>query len=89
LSGPRVGREDHIIMDKAEVTQIADFLIDVRESLRGGDGGQYLSELHGLIQRLTDASFAPEDRESHVLLASLEYEARLCRQEIEGRSGER
>jgi len=80
-------------MDKAEIKQIADFLIDVREALCEGDGDGalrlYLTELYRVIQRLMDATFATQDPELKILLASLEYEARLRKQEIEERLGVR
>ena len=80
-------------MDKAEVKQIADFLIEVREDLYEGDGDAALrlnlTELHRVIRRLMDATFATQDQELKVLLAGLEYEARMRKQEIEGRLGVR
>ena len=80
-------------MNKAEVKQIADFLIEVREGLCEGDGDAalrlYLTELYRVIQRLLDATFAARDQELKILLAGLEYEARLRKQEIEGRLGVR
>jgi hypothetical protein len=80
-------------MDKAEVKQIADFLNDVHEGLCEGDGDAamrlHLTELYRVIRRLMDATFATQDQELKVLLAGLEYEARLRKQEIEGRLGVR
>ena len=80
-------------MDKAQIQKIADFLIEVREAICEGDGDGtlrlHLTALYQLIQRLMDATFAAQDQELKVLLASLEYEARLCKQEIEGRLGVR
>lgn len=80
-------------MDKAEVKQIVDFLIEVHEDLCEGEGESalrlHLTELYQLIQRLMDATFAAQDQELKVLLAGLEYEAWLCKQEIEGRLGVR
>ncbi len=67
-------------MDKAEVKQIADFLIEVREDLYEGEGDAALrlnlTELYRVIQRLMDATFATQDQDLKVLLAGLEYEAR-------------
>ena len=75
-------------MDKAEVKQIADFLIDVREDLYEGEGDAALrlnlTELCRVIRRLMDATFATRDQELKVLLAGLEDEVRLRKQEIEG-----
>ena len=80
-------------MDKAEIQQIADFLIEVREDLCEGEGEAalrlHLTELYRVIQRLMDATGATQDQELKVLLAGLEYEARLRKQEIEGRLGVR
>jgi hypothetical protein len=41
--------------------------------------------LYRVIKRLMDATFATQDQGLKVLPASLEYQARLCKQEIEGR----
>ncbi len=80
-------------MDRAEVKQIADFLIEVRAGIFEGDAETamrlHLAELYRVIQRLMDATFAAQDQELKVLLAGLEYEARLRKQEIEGRLGTR
>jgi hypothetical protein len=80
-------------MDKAEVKQIADFLNEVHEGICEGDEEAtmrlYLTELYRVIQRLMDATFATQDQGLKVLLASLEYQARLRKQEIEGRLGVR
>jgi len=76
-------------MDKAEVKQIADFLIEVHEDLCEGEGEAamrlHMTELYQVIQRLMDETFKARDQELKVLLAGLEYEARLRKQEIEGR----
>ena len=42
-----------------------------------------------VILRLMDATCAAQDQGLKILLASLEYEARLRKQEIEGRLGVR
>ena len=80
-------------MDKVEVKQIADFLIEVREGLCEGDGDTalrlYLAELYRVIQRLMDATFAAQDQDLKILLAGLEQEARRRKQEIEERLGAR
>jgi hypothetical protein len=49
----------------------------------------HLTELHHIIRRLMDATFATQDQDLKVLLAGLEYEARLCKQEIERQLGVR
>jgi hypothetical protein len=78
-------------MDKADVNQIADFLVEVREDLCEGEGETamrlHLTELYRVIQRLMDATFATQDQELKVLLASLEYETRPRKQKIERRLG--
>ena len=79
-------------MDKPEIEQIASLLNDVQEDLCEGDSdGLYLhlTELYRVIQRLMDETFAAQDQELKVLLATLEYEARLCKGEIEGQLGVR
>ena len=45
--------------------------------------------LYGVVQRPMDATFATQDQGLEILLPSLEYEARLRKQEIEGRLGVR
>jgi len=81
------------IIDKAEVKQIADFLNDVYEGLCEGDEDTtmrlHLMELYQVIKRLMDATFATQDQNLKVLLASLEYRARQYKQEIEERLGVR
>jgi len=81
------------IMDKAEIKQIADFLIEVREDLCESDGDAalrlHLTELYGIIRRLMDATVATQDQDLKILLAGLEYEARLRKREIEERLGVR
>ena len=80
-------------MDKAEVQQIGDFLNDVHEGLcEGAEEAMmllHLTELYRVIKRLMDATGATQDQELKVLLAGLEYEARLRKQEIEARLGVR
>jgi hypothetical protein len=80
-------------MDQAEIDQIADFLIDVRECLAGGCGEEalrtILTELYRVIERLTNAAFTARDRNLEVLMAGLENEARLCKQGVEKRLGGR
>jgi hypothetical protein len=68
-----------------------DWRIIPNEDLCEGEGESalrlHLTELCRVIQRLMDATFAAQDQELKVLLAGLEYEARLCKREIEGRLG--
>jgi hypothetical protein len=80
-------------MDKAEVKQIADFLIEVREDTCEGEGKAalrlYLTELYRVVQRPMDATFATQDPDLKILLAGLEQEARRRKLEIELRLGVR
>jgi hypothetical protein len=80
-------------MDKAEVKQIADFLNEVHEGICEGDEEAtmrlYLTELYRVIKRLMDATFAAQDQDLKVLLASLEYTARQYKHQIEERLGVR
>jgi hypothetical protein len=80
-------------MEKTEIQQVVDFLVDIREGMCEGDTVAtlhlHLAELYRVIPRLMDATFATEDQDLKVLLAGLEHEARLCKQEIERRLGVR
>ena len=80
-------------MDITDIEQIADALIDIRDGICRGDGDATLhlhqNELHRIIQRLEGVTFMGKDEGCAVLLASLEHEARLCKQEIERRLGVR
>ncbi len=80
-------------MDKAEVKQIADFLVEVREGICEGEGETalrlHLAELYRVIRRLMGATGTTQDQALKVLLAELEYEAPLRKQEIEERLGVR
>lgn len=77
-------------MDRAEIKQIADYLKEFEEGLELQglleltDMG-YLSKLHLIIKRLMDATFACKDKRLKVLLATLEYNARTCKNSIETR----
>ena len=76
-------------MEKAEIKQISDFLYDVYEGLCEGDEPvtmqHQLTELYRVIKRLMDATFETKDQRLKVLLATLEYNARKCKQQIEHR----
>ncbi len=80
-------------MDKAEVKQIADFLVEIDEGLWEHAGAiathLHLTELYRVTQSLMDAMFVTVDQDLKVVLAGLEDEARLRKQEIEGRLGVR
>lgn len=72
-------------MCEVDAEQIAGFLIGIRQALYEGgtETAPSLPELHRVIQRLMDATPRVRDQDLRVLLASLEHEARLCKQEIE------
>ena len=81
-------------MEKAEIKQIADYLKDLEEGLyewdyRGITTQGQLTELYRIIKRLMDATFETKDQELKVLLATLEYKARKCKECIERRTGVR
>lgn len=77
----------------APQTAVSESRPDIRDWLCEGDGDAtlhlHLEELYRVIQRLMDAAFTAQDQDLKVLLAGLEHEARLCKQEIERRSGVR
>lgn len=77
-------------MEKAEIKRIADYLKDLEEGLyewdyRGITTQGHLTKLYGIIERLMQATYETKDQELKVLLASLEYKARKCKQCIERR----
>ena len=79
-------------MEKAEIKHIADYLKDLEEGLyewdyRGIATQGHLTKLYGIIKRLMDATFKTKDQELRVLLASLEYKVRKCKECIEARTG--
>jgi hypothetical protein len=81
-------------MERAEIKRIADYLKDLEEGLyewdyRGITTQGHLTKLYGIIERLMKATFETEDQELKVLLATLEYKARKCKQCIERRTAVR
>ena len=80
-------------MQEPEIQQTASFLKRVRSDLceSGGDATlhMHLTELYRVIQRLMDATSATQDQGLKMLLATLEKQARECKQEIERRLGVR
>ena len=76
-------------MEQAEVDEIRDFLSDVYEGICEDDGPRamqlHLTELYRVIKLLMDETFKTKDQELRVILASLEYNARRCKQIIEER----
>jgi len=77
-------------MESAAIKQIADYLKDLEEGLverdyRGLPTLGDLNRLHVIIARLMKATYEAEDQQLKVLLATLEYKARTCKQCIEER----
>ena len=81
-------------MDKAEIKRIANYLKDLEEGLNEWDytgltAQRKLDELYPIIKTLMDETFKAKDRDLKILLASLEYKARKCKECIEQRTGTR
>ena len=77
-------------MERAEIKRIADYLKDLEGGLvewdyRGITTQGHLTELYRIIKRLMDATYETKDQQLKVLLATLEYKARKCKQCIERR----
>lgn len=76
-------------MEKVEIKRISDFLSDVYEGICEQDAPHIqqmqLNELYRVIKRFMDATFKTKDQQLKVLLASLEYTARQCKQQVEAR----
>jgi len=77
-------------MQKVEIKQIADYLKDLEEGLveldyRGITTQGQLTELYRIIKLLMDATYETKDQQLKVLLATLEYKARKCKECIERR----
>jgi hypothetical protein len=73
--------------------RLADFLSDVYEGICEGDDvttmQMQLTELYRVIRLLMNETFKAQDQDVNVLLASLEYRARPCKQTLEERLGAR
>ncbi len=77
-------------MEKAEIKQIGGYLKDLEEGLyewdyRGMTALYRLPELYRIIKLLMDETFKAKDKQLNVLLATLEYKARKCKECIERR----
>ena len=77
-------------MKKAEIKAIGDYLKDLEEGLyewdyRGMTALYRLPELYRIIKLLMDETFKAKDKQLKVLLATLEYKARKCKECIERR----
>jgi len=72
---------------------VAHFLSGIKESICGGGGAvtmqRQLTELYQAIKLLMDETCQAQDQRLKVLLASLEYRARQCKQVLEERLGVR
>jgi len=77
-------------MEKSEIRRSSDFLSDIYEGICEDDGPTamqlYLTELYKLLM---DETFRTKDQRQKVILASLEYKARRCKQMIKERLGVR
>jgi len=83
-----------MVMEKAEIKCIADFLKDLEEGLyewdyRGITTQGHLTKLYGIIKRLMQATYETKDQQLKPLLATLEYKARKCKECIERRTAVR
>ena len=79
----------YLLMEKAEIKAVADYLKDLEEGLyewdyRGLPTLYHLPKLCKLIKQLMDEAFQA-DQELKPVLAVLEYKARRCKQCIERR----
>ncbi len=77
-------------MEKAEVKAIGEYLKDLEEGLyewdyRGITTLGHLTEVYRIIKLLMDETFKAKDKQLKVLLATLEYKARKCKECIERR----
>jgi hypothetical protein len=75
-------------MEKAEISRIADYLVDLEEGLyewdyRGITTLRDLGELYQIIEQLLKATFETKDEKVGSFLVFLEYKARKCRECIE------
>ena len=81
-------------MTKPDIKRIGDYLKDLEEGLyewdyRGMAVLYRLPELYRIIKLLMDETFKAKDKQLKVLLATLEYKARKCKESIERRSAVR
>ena len=77
-------------MEKTEIKRIADYIREIEEGLdklncREITTQRHITKLHLTIERLMDTTFNTKDQQLKVLLATLEYKARRCKQSIETR----
>jgi hypothetical protein len=81
-------------MKRAEIKSVSNFLTDLEEGLYECDytsltAQRKLDELYPIIKTLMDETFKAKDRDLKVVLASLEYKARKCKEYIEQRTAVR
>ena len=77
-------------MNKAEISQICDYLTDLEEGLyewdyRGLTTLRDLGELYRIIEVLMKETDSTEDEKLGIFLVFLEYKARKCKECIERR----
>ena len=78
-------------MEKAEIKQIGIYIKDLEEGLYEWDYDQIAMQaeypkLNQTIKTLMDETFKTKDQQLKVLLASIEYKARRCKDCIERRT---
>ena len=83
-------RVNSLGMDEAEIQRIREYVTELEEGLhkwdyRGMTTLGYTTELHRIIESLMRATFEAKEKETKVVLASLEYRARRCKECIERR----
>jgi len=83
----KIGEDIH--MEKDQIESIHNFLAGVYQRICEDSGPAamqlYLTDLYRVIKLLMDETFKTKDQEVKVILASLEYKARRCKQLIEKR----
>ena len=77
-------------MERTEIKEITDYIKELEKGLGLRNYQEltmygHLNKLYEIIKLLMDATFKTEDKQLKVLLATLEYKARKCKQCIERR----
>ncbi len=77
-------------MDRAEIKRIGDYVKDLEEGLVEWDYDEIAMQtempyLYQIIKQLMDATYETRDQDLKVLLATLEYKARKCKNHMEQR----
>jgi hypothetical protein len=81
-------------MEQDDVQRIIDYIKDLEEGLyeldyTGVVARRKLDELYPIIETLMNETFKAKDQQLKVLLASLEYKARKCKEYIEQKTAVR